>query len=59
MKLLSEDKIDKKKVKIQVYVTPRDHKFLSADSARLGLSVSELVRSHIHQIYANKEKLAS
>lgn len=43
-----------RKVKIQIYVSPVDHKHLVEDSDKCGITVSELVRSMIRSHYDEK-----
>ena len=49
----SKDK-STRKVKIQIYVSPVDHKLLVEDADKCGITVSELVRSLVRSHYDEK-----
>jgi hypothetical protein len=49
----SKDK-STRKVKIQIYVSPVDHKLLVEDADKCGITVSELVRSLVRSHYDDK-----
>ncbi len=52
--MLKSRSAETKKVKIQIYVSPVDHKHLSEDSEKCGITISELVRSLIRKHYDEK-----
>ena len=54
VRLLKSRSAETKKVKIQIYVSPVDHKHLVEDSEKWGITISELVRSLIRKHYDNK-----
>lgn len=43
-----------RKVKVQIYISPVDHKHLVEDSDKCGITVSELVRSLVRKHYDEK-----
>lgn len=54
MRLLKSRSAETKKIKIQIYVSPVDHKHLIEDSDKCGITISELVRSLIRTHYDEK-----
>ncbi len=50
----SKDKRTTRKIKIQIYVSPVDHKLLVEDAEKCGITVSELVRSLVRSHYDDK-----
>jgi len=54
LRLLKSRSAETKKIKIQIYVSPVDHKHLIEDSDKCGITISELVRSLIRTHYDEK-----
>ena len=54
MRLLKKRDPGMRKVKVQIYISPVDHKHLVEDSEKCGITVSELVRSLVRKHYDEK-----